>query len=303
MAYQNGVWQKNELVYDPSAAVKGDFVGENTANLDSDGDGLKDWQEQIFGTDPNNSDTDGDGILDGDESLGEAGLAAGVEVDAGQAIVEDGGSKTFSQKFVEDAATGYLALRSAGLDDDSIFKVLLTKFQDDYADNKLLADDYRREEVITIADDPDEIRQYANRVAEIFKSNFKDFSKSEAQLFSEIAESEHPDIGALEQFGDYEAAYTKAASNLKALRTPVSYAVFHAGLVNNFQNLAIINSVFKGAASDPLRLAFYLGFYKKEAERFQSVMASIAGRISKDNISFSSEDGGQTLLSYLAKTN
>ena len=36
-------------------------------SLDTDGDGLTDTQEAIYGTDPNNPDTDGDGYLDGDE--------------------------------------------------------------------------------------------------------------------------------------------------------------------------------------------------------------------------------------------
>jgi eukaryotic-like serine/threonine-protein kinase len=35
--------------------------------IDSDSDGLSDYQEAILGTDPNNPDTDGDGLSDGDE--------------------------------------------------------------------------------------------------------------------------------------------------------------------------------------------------------------------------------------------
>ncbi|GEM_PF-6300824 len=37
------------------------------AQKDTDGDGLKDWEEVIIGTDPKNPDTDGDGIPDGEE--------------------------------------------------------------------------------------------------------------------------------------------------------------------------------------------------------------------------------------------
>ncbi len=41
---------------------------ENTfdISLDSDSDGLKDWEEALWGTDPHNPDTDGDGVSDGD---------------------------------------------------------------------------------------------------------------------------------------------------------------------------------------------------------------------------------------------
>lgn len=40
---------------------------QQEANKDSDGDGLKDWEEAIFQTDPHKADTDGDGTPDGRE--------------------------------------------------------------------------------------------------------------------------------------------------------------------------------------------------------------------------------------------
>ncbi|MBI5913018.1 hypothetical protein HY839_01090, partial [Candidatus Azambacteria bacterium] len=36
-------------------------------NADPDNDGLKNWEEEIYKTDPRNPDTDGDGYLDGEE--------------------------------------------------------------------------------------------------------------------------------------------------------------------------------------------------------------------------------------------
>lgn len=36
-------------------------------DADPDGDGLKNWEEETYGTDPRNPDTDGDGYLDGEE--------------------------------------------------------------------------------------------------------------------------------------------------------------------------------------------------------------------------------------------
>jgi hypothetical protein len=44
-------------------------VIESSANdtVDSDNDGLKDWEETLWGTDPHKADTDGDGTPDGQE--------------------------------------------------------------------------------------------------------------------------------------------------------------------------------------------------------------------------------------------
>ena len=41
------------------------------SNVDTDGDGLRDWEEDVWGTDPENPDTDGDGLMDGEEVLNE----------------------------------------------------------------------------------------------------------------------------------------------------------------------------------------------------------------------------------------
>lgn len=49
----------------PGAATGGQQVVDPTA--DSDGDGLNNADEQLWGTDPNNPDTDGDGFRDGEE--------------------------------------------------------------------------------------------------------------------------------------------------------------------------------------------------------------------------------------------
>ena len=42
-------------------------ASQENISIDSDQDGLKDWEEQIYATDTRNSDTDGDGTKDGDE--------------------------------------------------------------------------------------------------------------------------------------------------------------------------------------------------------------------------------------------
>jgi cell wall-associated NlpC family hydrolase len=61
------------LGFDPLVADNPDpdvpLLIPDMLHIDTDGDGLTDWGEELAGTDPNNPDTDGDNVLDGDELM------------------------------------------------------------------------------------------------------------------------------------------------------------------------------------------------------------------------------------------
>jgi hypothetical protein len=69
----DGIGDGLELSYglDPTKADNPDvdqpLEAPDDLTLDTDGDGISDWGEELAGTDAHNADTDGDGILDGDE--------------------------------------------------------------------------------------------------------------------------------------------------------------------------------------------------------------------------------------------
>lgn len=65
---KTGNYEVTLTVKDPSDNSASDDMWVNVTGLDTDGDGLTDYDEEhIYGTDPGDADTDNDGINDGDE--------------------------------------------------------------------------------------------------------------------------------------------------------------------------------------------------------------------------------------------
>jgi len=61
------IFSKNTVKYSNDSLVSATNTASSFTNTDSDNDGLPDWKEALYGTDPHNPDTDGDGTNDGDE--------------------------------------------------------------------------------------------------------------------------------------------------------------------------------------------------------------------------------------------
>ena len=60
-------WKTNTTKYTNDNLVLGANASSSIMNIDTDKDGLEDWKENLYGTDPQKTDTDGDGTTDADE--------------------------------------------------------------------------------------------------------------------------------------------------------------------------------------------------------------------------------------------
>jgi hypothetical protein len=81
----------------------------NFINKDADQDGMLDWEESLWGTDPNNKDTDGDGVLD-DAEIAEIKKERGINT-VGD---EDPNNLTQTEKFSRELFATVATLSQAG---------------------------------------------------------------------------------------------------------------------------------------------------------------------------------------------
>lgn len=231
-----------------NSAVK--QIVSNTAIIDSDGDGLKDWEEVLLKTDPNNPDTDGDGIRDSDEDATEQGSSTGTSRDTLQSKID---ALPDTEKLAFQLFEGYIDLKQrrylgtnieenfvAGLVESSLPTIsyktytnsdIIIDSQDDTLDQKTQALTYRT--ALNVAWLP------------LFR-----VKEDELITFARIIEDEYA-----EGFAQLESAkgvYEETIQNMLALSVPPDAVSVHTDMLNAFSFFTGVLDTMIHVENDPL---------------------------------------------------
>jgi hypothetical protein len=279
-------------------------------NPDSDRDGLKDWEEKLWGTDPNKPDTDGDGAPDGQEiKLGHNPLAAGPNDSLTEnppiqkqlsGVPETAEKKlTLSAEIARDYFANFISLKNQGLDEnqiqDELYNSLAAKLEKEQKSNDIgLLRPFSASDAKLSGNSKEDIKNYANALGAIIKSEFKKNSLNEMLLLKDILTeaSESGDYGRLSVFKDYQKSYLDSAAKMRALAVPPDYAVYHADLINSFGNFAAINNVFGNFSSDPFKGILAINNYQEEVKRSSAAFSGLIIKFLAGGVEFKSGEDG-----------
>jgi hypothetical protein len=255
-------------------------TGGNDKNLDSDRDGLPDWQEKTYKTDPKNQDTDGDGYLDGEEvasgydplvkapndALPNTDTTKGRQLpqnltkllakEISQGIV-DGRIKS-RDKITGKALTTDQLLTDAGLQQtyEDIYTQQLSDFVlPDIPDNDLN---------ISTKIGKDETMTYISQLGDTF-NKIPPGPSSEMELFYQAMKSR--DFSKVQAISDL---YSDTYNKMKQMTVPANFAAIHKGLMGV---IWATNNIYKSVINidqDPLKTTFAFMNYRKIIEATKS---------------------------------
>ncbi len=236
-------------------------------NKDSDGDGLKNWEEVLWKTDPNNPDSDGDGTTDGEEirtnrdptTAGPNDKIGGV-VDR-QKKYSSGGPLTATDKLARDLFSNFIILYESGKLTDANKKILLDKVTKNNAVNLKRA-------TYTVAD-----MNIAPNGSKYLKKYYAEFNKILSKnentenefltLQKALSGGKKEDLAPLEQT---MLTYDRISKGLLKLPVPKEIAEINTIFVNSFSNLAEdvrgISTIFE----DPLTALTGINSYIKDEQ-------------------------------------
>jgi len=285
-------------------ATNNSTVTYNTSGggVDTDSDGLKDWEEALWETDAKNPDTDGDGTLDAAEiSQGRNPTVAGPD----DALSEDLLSKAMSQaskdaenlsetdRLTREFIRQYAQLQQSGNVDENTLSSLVEDFSTGVFD-KETTDKYEYAHLQTVSTTKESLRDYGNTIAIILSTNTYQTSETERDIFTSIFENGHPEDAI--RLKNIVPLYEKIEEEFLFARTTKTTSIYHLRLLNAFANIAYALEEASYFESDPVRGFAGIVLYQQNAEIVNSVLNSIVDIFISHGVEFEESDPGYQLL-------
>jgi hypothetical protein len=259
---------------------KENSVATQDKNADSDNDGLPDWQEKVYRTDPRKPDTDGDGYMDGEEAASgydptkkapndaltgtDTNIARPLPKNLTKALSQRLGQAIVSGKIPSFDKTTGKPLTTAQLENDEGLKQAINDAFDQEITEFSLPDIPDSELNISDKVGKDETMAYLAQLDQSL-NKIPPAPDSEMQLFYEAMKSR--DFSKVQEISNlYQDTYDK----LKQMTVPANFVSIHKGFMGV---IWVTNNIYKAVINidqDPLKTTIAFMNYRKIIEATKS---------------------------------
>ena len=261
---------------------------DSIANKDSDNDGLKDWEEALWQTDPSNPDSNGNGIKDGAEIAANRDQPASTTPKTTRQL-------TASDQFSRDLFTRYVTIKQTGSGDPADYNNYAGIVQS-YIDQEaatMSAKIYGAGDFKIIEDEkPVDIRNYGNAIGALFIDYSAPKFENELIVLQRAIDNNNP--SELDKLNANILAYQKGRATLLKMAVPSIFSPDHIALTNAISTIALGIESMKLSFSNPIKAAAGLQSYPDAADSFYPLLISIRDGLVASGVSFAqTESGGQ----------
>lgn len=298
-----------ESDHDPNKAALGLISNPSSDDADGDGDGLKDWEETLWGTDARNPDSDKDGTPDGEEvRRGRDPLVPGPD-DAFQdkekiaEVVKQ--SESFAklnatERFGQDLFAKYLLIKQTGGQTSAESDESLIKSSVESISLNQKTKIYSGFSFISSPDNSTEAtKQYANLLIEILRSTSVKSAENELVLLNRYTQSEGSDTSGLKKLAEISIGYQEIAENYSKMTIPSDFLSLHTELTNTASALSTDIDAMSKAEADPVLAVAGIGQYNKDSEKILTILKSISATLKQKGIVFNTSEPGSAFFRSL----
>ena len=302
-------------------------VYNDDPNKDTDDDGLKDWEEVLWNTNPYTVDTDNDGVSDATEieERKKAGSGPRISQNTGGSVrniiaqtfpygstrlnTDVNISKAVTEKFMETYLKEKYQEQAAGVsvNQEQLSASLLNDFKD-----KLETERFQQQGVFVTKQDikigtetsPEHMRSYFNELGMILLTTDSP-DTPEFEIIKEIINQTDGNFefnsARIKKLHDYSLMYLSYATRMRDMRVPQNIVSAHVDMTNSFIRLSMIVEDIMHVEFDPLKGFAAVGAYVDEIKRSEQPLRVFVEEIKKNNLTFAETEGGMVFANFTAK--
>lgn len=275
---------------------KGYVFDSSLAETDSDQDGLKDWQEALWKTDPNKKDSDGDGTEDGEEVENNRNpnlKGPGDELSSvassqlfGNGVSDLSPTEVFAREFLSE----YSKVKKSGgeLTGDSQTEIITNILS-----NPNIVEDLRQysegELIVSNDNSPLSLKKYGNTMGEILKENpYRD--ENEISILNRALQSEDEEI--LLKLDPIISSYENILNKMLKVSTPKEAVQIHLYILDSTNQMLQTIKNFRNVFEDPVSGMVSIGNYEATTKGLLSSFVNAQEFFKQKGISFSESETG-----------
>ncbi len=271
------------------------------AQKDSDGDGLKDWEEVLWKTDPKNPDSDGDGTFDGEEVRNKRNplkpgpddeITSIEESPLSDVIAQNEAEKdlTLTDIFARDFVTGYFALKQGGryndANRDKFINTLITSIGNVTEEEKYALKDI----IISQKSDTEALRHYGNSLGEVAFRYRRLAENKEATIVNDAIKKDDPQK--LDALKPILADYESFIGEYLAISVPIAAYEVHIGLLNANAEARAAIARMGNVFNDPIEGMAGVNAYRSAGTSGGVAIRNLKSFFSKNGIIFNTNEPG-----------
>lgn len=250
------------------------------ATKDTDADGLPDWQEALYGTDPENAESFQAGIPDG-EAVAQGLITPKVSVRADETPTDPdsipgvvAAPSSLTDRFSQALLEQYLRNRGENPPSQEEIVGFVRGAVDNLSAQSLSPAVFDQGDVKVSGSGAAAVRAYAAAVESAYGANTVASEKNELSYFADALKG---DDGALAQLSRISGAYEDMASAQMALTVPSDARQAHLTIANGLMRMSEVTGDMATLKSDPLRALMGIALYEKAVRDVGAGFVNLAG--------------------------
>lgn len=261
-------------------AATAEALLKSYATKDSDADGLPDWQEALYGTDPTNPESVKAGVLDADavaQGLVSPRFSNETAVVADNSVIPGvtAGPTTLTDQFSKELFSQYLAARAKTTPTSAEINDFVSKRLDNLLATRYPITYSLKDIKKGSASGPSALRTYAASAEFAITSQKLKETQTELDYFELVVKKD--DASAAKSVGAIGAMYSATAKSLLAVTVPPEAQSAHLALVNGYARIGAAVTDMASIQSDPVRGLVGISKYTELATQLTQSLASLNG--------------------------